>query len=91
MYADTLDYCNQGVAIFQDKFNALHKHIDIATRNTQIAEIPAMAELDALGTKLWNACTRTLRKDGIEDITVDFLSRGQSCISIDISVINCSG
>ncbi|QVM05629.1 hypothetical protein D8B26_000336 [Coccidioides posadasii str. Silveira] len=59
----------------QSKFTALRQHIETASRITRVPESSAREALDAMGTKLWNACTRSMRKDGLADDIVKFLSQ----------------
>ncbi|KMU92208.1 hypothetical protein CIHG_10010 [Coccidioides immitis H538.4] len=59
----------------QSKFTALRQYIETASRITRVPESSAREALDAMGTKLWNACTRSMRKDGLADDIVKFLSQ----------------
>ncbi|WEW57165.1 sporulation-specific protein 22 [Emydomyces testavorans] len=76
LYADVLEQ-NSSATISENKLNTLNQNIDIAVQITQIHEPSIRTELDTVGTKLWNACTRTMRKDGLETATIEFLSRAR--------------
>ncbi|EER25387.1 hypothetical protein CPC735_064870 [Coccidioides posadasii C735 delta SOWgp] len=70
----------------QSKFTALRQHIETASRITRVPESSAREALDAMGTKLWNACTRSMRKDGLADDIVKFLSQGLRRAQFDIGL-----
>ncbi|KAI1936792.1 sporulation-specific protein 22 [Ophidiomyces ophidiicola] len=60
------------------KIGTLGRFIDTTSDITLVPQPPTAEELDGLGTKLWNACTRAMRREGLDEGIVKFLSRARA-------------
>ncbi|EEP81537.1 predicted protein [Uncinocarpus reesii 1704] len=75
LHVETIESNNCGDTA-QSKPDALRHYINTALQITQVPDPAVRAELDAVGTRLWNSCTRSMRKEGLNEGIIKWLSRG---------------